>query len=53
MIEESYTIDIYSMQNIKNGVILVRYIDMVNNDLNEEFIVSNGFAYELYEKILG
>jgi len=36
----------------KNGVILVSYIDMVNNDLNKEFIVSNGFeAYELYEKI--
>lgn len=36
----------------KNGVILVRYIDMVYNENNKEFIVSNGFdVYELYEKI--
>ena len=36
----------------KNGVILVRYIDMVDNDINKVFIVSNAFdAYELYEKI--
>lgn len=36
----------------KNGVILVRYIDMVYNENNKEFIASNGFdVYELYEKI--
>ncbi len=36
----------------KNGVILVKYVDMVYNENNKEFVVSNAFeAYELYEKI--
>ena len=47
---ELYDRYIFYVKN-KNGVIRVQYIDMVDNDLNEDFIVSSAFeAYEFYEK---